>query len=72
MLLGIKRTHVTARDGPLVTFEHGNQHISLRQRLIVSADGRHGFTTQQIGAILGPEHFFAEAFADDVPTAAFV
>ncbi len=70
ILRGVSNTHVVPGDPPTVTFDHDGRTQTLRPRLVVGADGRHGKTAQQIGAALQqdePHHRFSGMLVDDVP-----
>jgi menaquinone-9 beta-reductase len=70
ILRGVTNTLVAAGDPPSVTFTHDGHTHTLRPRLVVGADGRHGKTAEQIGAVLQqdePHHRFSGLLVDDVP-----
>jgi 2-polyprenyl-6-methoxyphenol hydroxylase-like FAD-dependent oxidoreductase len=67
---GVTNTLVVAGDPPSVTFTHEGHTRTLRPRLVVGADGRHGKTAEQIGAALQqdePHHRFSGLLVDGVP-----
>ena len=67
---GVRRTHVTPGERPLVTFEHGTGPVELRPKLVVGADGRNGFTARQIGATVQEDpthHYFSGMLVENVP-----
>ena len=69
LIRGVRRTHVVPGDRPQVTFEHGAQHTELRPKLVVGADGRHGFTAQQISATVHEDpthHYFSGMLVENV------
>lgn len=69
LLRGVRRTHVTPDTTPTVTFDHGGQSHTLRPKLVVGADGRHGFTAQQIGTTLQQDpthHQFSGMLVENV------
>jgi 2-polyprenyl-6-methoxyphenol hydroxylase-like FAD-dependent oxidoreductase len=51
ILRGVSNTR-RAGSPPTVTFDHAGKTTTLRPRLVVAADGRHGKTAEQIGAKL--------------------
>jgi 2-polyprenyl-6-methoxyphenol hydroxylase-like FAD-dependent oxidoreductase len=70
ILRGVSNTHVMPGSPPTVTFDHAGATTTLRPRLIVGADGRHGKTAEQIGAALSqdePHHRFSGMLVDNVP-----
>ncbi|HTK99214.1 MAG TPA: FAD-dependent monooxygenase [Pseudomonadales bacterium] len=69
-LRGVSNTRVTPGSPPTVTFDHDGKTTTLRPRLVVGADGRHGKTAEQIGAKLqqdDPHHRFSGMLVDNVP-----
>ena len=70
ILRGVTNTLVVPGEPPSVTFTHEGQTHTLRPRLVVGADGRHGKTAEQIGAVLQqdePHHRFSGLLVDGVP-----
>ncbi len=70
VLRGVSNTRVTPGSPPTVTFDHDGKTTTLRPRLVVGADGRHGKTAEQIGAKLQqdePHHRFSGMLVDNVP-----
>jgi menaquinone-9 beta-reductase len=70
ILRGVSNTRVTPGSPPTITFDHDGKTTTLRPRLVVGADGRHGKTAEQIGAILQqdePHHRFSGMLVDNVP-----
>lgn len=70
VLRGVSSTRVTPGSPPTVTFDHDGKTTTLRPRLVVGADGRHGKTAEQIGAKLQqdePHHRFSGMLVDNVP-----
>ena len=70
ILRGVTNTLVVPGDPPSVTFTHEGHTHTLRPRLVVGADGRHGKTAEQIGAVLQqdePHHRFSGLLVDGVP-----
>ena len=70
ILRGVANTLVVPGDPPTVTFDHDGRTHTLRPRLVVGADGRHGKTAEQIGATLqqdAPHHRFSGMLIDNVP-----
>jgi menaquinone-9 beta-reductase len=70
ILRGVTNTLVAAGEPPSVTFTHEGHTHTLRPRLVVGADGRHGKTAEQIGAVLQqdePHHRFSGLLVDGVP-----
>jgi 2-polyprenyl-6-methoxyphenol hydroxylase-like FAD-dependent oxidoreductase len=70
ILRGVSNTRVTPGSPPTVTFDHDGKTTTLRPRLVVGADGRHGKTAEQIGAQLqqdAPHHRFSGMLVDNVP-----
>ena len=70
VLRGVSNTRVTPGSPPTVTFDHEGKTTTLRPRLVVGADGRHGKTAEQIGARLQqdePHHRFSGMLIDNVP-----
>ena len=70
VLRGVSNTRVTPGSPPTVTFDHQGGTTTLRPRLVVGADGRHGKTAEQIGAKLQqdePHHRFSGMLIDNVP-----
>ncbi len=73
VLRGVSNTRVTPGSPPTVTFDHEGKTTTLRPRLVVGADGRHGKTAEQIGAKLQqdePHHRFSGMLVDNVPDGA--
>ena len=52
LLRGVRRTHVTPGERPVVSFEHGGRTHELRPKLVIGADGRNGPTRAQAGVAL--------------------
>ena len=48
-LRGVRKTRVTPGFAPEVSFEHRDKAYTLKPRLVIAADGRHGKTIQQVG-----------------------
>jgi 2-polyprenyl-6-methoxyphenol hydroxylase-like FAD-dependent oxidoreductase len=70
ILRGVTNTLVVPGEPPSVTFTHEGHTRTLRPRLVVGADGRHGKTAEQIGAVLQqdvPHHRFSGLLVDGVP-----
>jgi 2-polyprenyl-6-methoxyphenol hydroxylase-like FAD-dependent oxidoreductase len=70
ILRGVTNTLVVPGDPPSVTFTHEGHTHTLRPRLVVGADGRHGKTAEQIGTALQqdePHHRFSGLLVDGVP-----
>ena len=71
VLRGVTGTRVTPGHPPTVAFEHEGRGYELRPRCIVGADGRHGKTAEQIGAVLNQDprhHLFSGLLVDGVPS----
>jgi len=70
VLRGVTNTAVMPGDPPTVTYQHDGSTHSVRPRLVVGADGRHGKTAEQIGVALQqdrPHHRFSGMLIDNVP-----
>jgi 2-polyprenyl-6-methoxyphenol hydroxylase-like FAD-dependent oxidoreductase len=70
ILRGVSNARVTPGNPPGVEFHHDGATHTLRPRLVVGADGRHGKTAEQIGALLqqdAPHHRFSGLLVDGVP-----
>ncbi len=70
ILRGVTNTLVAPGNPPTVSFEHDGRMRTLRPRLVVGADGRHGKTARQIGAVLQEDaahHRFSGMLIDGVP-----
>jgi 2-polyprenyl-6-methoxyphenol hydroxylase-like FAD-dependent oxidoreductase len=70
VLRGVTNTLVRAGDPPSVSYQHDGVAHTLRPRLVVGADGRHGKTAEQIGARLQqdpPHHRFSGMLIDNAP-----
>jgi 2-polyprenyl-6-methoxyphenol hydroxylase-like FAD-dependent oxidoreductase len=67
---GVRNTLVVPGDPPAVTYQHDGATHTLRPRLVVGADGRHGKTAEQIGMRVQqdpPHHRFSGMLVDGVP-----
>jgi 2-polyprenyl-6-methoxyphenol hydroxylase-like FAD-dependent oxidoreductase len=69
VLRGVTNTSVVPGDPPSVTYQHDGATHTVRPRLVVGADGRHGKTAEQIGMRLQqdpPHHRFSGMLVDGV------
>jgi len=70
VLRGVTNTSVVPGDPPTVTYRYDGATRTVRPRLVVGADGRHGKTAEQIGVRLQqdpPHHRFSGMLIDNVP-----
>ena len=70
VLRGVTNTSVVPGNPPAVTYQHDGATHTVRPRLVVGADGRHGKTAEQIGMHVQqdpPHHRFSGMLIDNAP-----